>query len=101
MLEAAGGVNVFADVDRESVQVTTEMVLARAARRDTSRYGGNDVAAARLERRCEARSLGPLASVPPSATSGSSVLTGKALTVPGPRVAEVAERMFQALHPPK
>jgi len=29
------------------------------------------------------------------------VLTGKALTVPGPRVAEVAERMFQALHPSK
>jgi hypothetical protein len=30
MLEAAGGANVFADVDRESVQATTELILARA-----------------------------------------------------------------------
>ena len=30
MLDAAGGVNVFADVERESVQATTELVLTRA-----------------------------------------------------------------------
>ena len=29
MLEAAGGTNVFADVKRQSVQATTELILAR------------------------------------------------------------------------
>ncbi len=30
MLDAAGGTNVFADVQRQSLQATTEMVIARA-----------------------------------------------------------------------
>ena len=30
LIEVAGGVNVFADVRRESVQATTELILARA-----------------------------------------------------------------------
>ena len=29
MLEAAGGDNVFSDIDRESVQATAELILAR------------------------------------------------------------------------
>ncbi len=99
MLEVAGGVNVFADVDRESVQVTTELVLARAP--DVILEVRSADIATEAEAAGEARSWAPLASVPAVRNQRVIVLTGKALTVPGPRVAEVAERMFQALHPPK
>jgi len=99
MLEAAGGVNVFADVDRESVQVTTEVVLARAP--DVILEVRSADIDTEAEAASEARSWAPLASVPAVRNRRVIVLTGKALTVPGPRVAEVAERMFQALHSSK
>jgi iron complex transport system substrate-binding protein len=99
MLETAGGVNVFADVDRESVQVTTELVLARAPEVILEVRSADITTEAEGAR--EARSWAPLASVPAVRNQRVIVLTGKALTVPGPRVAEVAERMFQALHPSK
>jgi iron complex transport system substrate-binding protein len=99
MLDAAGGVNVFADVDRESVQVTTEVVLARAP--DVILEVRSADIDTEAEAASEARSWAPLASVPAVRNRRVIVLTGKALTVPGPRVAEVAERMFQALHSSK
>ena len=99
MLGVAGGINVFADVDRESVQVTTEIVLARAPDVILEVRSADIVTEAEAAR--EARSWAPLASVPAVRNQRVIVLTGKALTVPGPRVAEVAERMFQALHPSK
>jgi iron complex transport system substrate-binding protein len=97
MLVAAGGTNVFADVDRESVQATTELVLARAP--DVILEVRSADIATEAEAAREAGSWAPLASVPAVRSGRVVVLTGKALTVPGPRVAEVVERMFQALHP--
>jgi ABC-type hemin transport system substrate-binding protein len=47
----------------------------------------------------ESASWAPLASVPAVRNRRVIVLTGQGLTVPGPRVATVAERMFRALHP--
>ena len=82
MLEAAGGVNVFADVARESVQATTELVLARAPDvilEVRSADIESDAEAAR-----EARSWSPLASVPAVRNRRVIVLTGQGLTVPGP-----------------
>ena len=99
MLVAAGGVNVFADVDRESIQATTELVLARAPDvilEVRSADIGSPEEAAR-----EARSWAPLASVPAVRDQRVVVLTGQGLTVPGPRVVDVVERMYQALHPAK
>jgi iron complex transport system substrate-binding protein len=97
MLEAAGGTNVFADVDRESVQVTTELVLARAPDVILEVRSADIGSAADAAR--EAQSWSPLASVPAVRNKRVVVLTGRGLTVPGPRVAEIVERMFQALHP--
>jgi iron complex transport system substrate-binding protein len=97
MLDAAGGTNIFADIDRESVQATTELILARAPDvilevRSADITSGQEAAA-------EAASWAPLASVPAVRGNRVIVLTGKGLTVPGPRVAEVVERMYRALHP--
>jgi iron complex transport system substrate-binding protein len=95
MLVAAGGDNVFADVDREAVQATTELVLARAPEvilelRSADIRTDEEAAA-------EARSWQPLASVPAVRNRRVIVLTGRGLTVPGPRVAEVVERIERVL----
>lgn len=97
MLVAAGGENVFGDVARESVQATTEIILARAPEvilelRSEGAGGSADV-------RREIRSWTPLASVPAVKSGRVLILAGKGLTVPGPRIAEHVERIAAALHP--
>jgi iron complex transport system substrate-binding protein len=95
MLEAAGGRNVFADVARESVQATTELILARAPEVILEVRSADILTAEEAAR--EAASWAPLASVPAVRGQRVVVLTGRGLTVPGPRVADVVERMADAL----
>jgi iron complex transport system substrate-binding protein len=95
MLEAAGGANVFADVNRESVQATTELILARAPEVILEVRSADILTAEEAAR--EAASWTPLASVPAVRQNRVIVLTGKGLTVPGPRVADVVQRMAEAL----
>jgi iron complex transport system substrate-binding protein len=97
MLEAAGGANVFADVAQQSVQATTELVLARAPDvilelRERPDRTEADTAAARA-------AWGRLAAVPAVRSGRVLVLAGDGLVVPGPRVAAAVERMAAALHP--
>jgi iron complex transport system substrate-binding protein len=96
MLEVAGGTNVFADVDRESVQATTELILARRPE-------------VILEVRGDATEAGPLAtetavwralpSVPAVRTGRIRLIVDERIVRPGPRVAEGAELLARALHP--
>jgi iron complex transport system substrate-binding protein len=95
MLEAAGGINVFADVARESVQATTELILARAPEVILEVRSADILTADEAAR--EAASWAPLASVPAVRGKRVVVLTGRGLTVPGPRVADVVQRMADAL----
>lgn len=95
MLVAAGGDNVFADVDREAVQATTELILARAP--DVILEVRSADITTDAEAAAEARSWQPLASVPAVRDGRVIVLTGRGLTVPGPRVAEVVERIERVL----
>lgn len=95
MLEAAGGVNVFADIDRESVQATTELVLARAPDLILEVRSADILTAEEAAR--EAASWAPLASVPAVRGKRVIVLTGRGLTVPGPRVADVVQQIADAL----
>jgi len=95
MLVAAGGTNIFADIDRESVQATTELILARAPEVILEVRSSDILSREEAER--EAASWRPLASVPAVRQNRVVVLTGKGLTVPGPRVAEVVARMADAL----
>lgn len=95
MLLTAGGANVFADVQQEAVQATTELVLARAP----------DVVLELHERRewtdAETRAAQALwRRLPalPAVKSGRVViLAGEGLVVPGPRVATAVERLAAAL----
>jgi iron complex transport system substrate-binding protein len=90
MLEAAGGANVFADAKRQSIQATTELVLARAP----------DVI-------IEIESTGTpnpeawnaLGSVPAVRNHRVYLLLGDEMVNPGPRVAQAVRRIAHALHP--
>jgi iron complex transport system substrate-binding protein len=91
LLDVAGADNVFADVARENVQATTELLLTRAP-------------AVIVELR-----TGPRAAESPSpwlalpglpAVKAGRVLTleGDQFVVPGPRLGEAAQAMSKALH---
>jgi len=95
MLEVAGGIDVLADQQRQSVMMSTEMVLARApdvivelryARRDTTET--DDI-----------RAWDALPAVPAVRNRRVVVLRGEEFVVPGPRVALATERLARALHP--
>jgi iron complex transport system substrate-binding protein len=98
MLGIAGGVNVFADVARESVQPSIETMLARAPEfilevRATGMLApADDIAQAK-------RAWGALASVPAVRQGHILILSGEHLVVPGPRVVQGTEAFARALHP--
>lgn len=97
MLGVAGGVNVFADVARESVQPSIETMLARAPEvilevRATGLLAATDVAQAK-------RVWAALAAVPAVKQGRIEILTGEHLVVPGPRVVQATEAFARALHP--
>lgn len=96
MLERAGATNVFADVQQESVQASTEMVLARAPEvivevraSHEDLFGGGD------EREPWAR----LPSLPAVRDRRVYLLTGRMFVVPGPHVVEGVAQLARALHP--
>ena len=97
MLVAAGGEDVLSDIDKESAQVSTEMILARKP----------DVilelnAATRLNDADLKAVTDPwmtLSSVPAVRNKRVIILTGPGMTVPGPRVVDGLEKMAKALHP--
>lgn len=97
MLGIAGGVNVFADVAKESAQPSIETILARAPEviievRAAGLIGASDVAEAK-------RAWGALASVPAVRRGRIETLVGEHLVVPGPRVVQGTEAIARALHP--
>ena len=95
LLDLAGGVNVFADVQRESVQASTELVLAR--RPDVIvelRASSVDAQAARTLV-AEWKVVG---SVPAIRDGRIHIIADDRTFVPGPRVAESARLIARALH---
>jgi iron complex transport system substrate-binding protein len=96
LVETAGGANVFADVDAESVQASSELILARAP--DVIiELRSIDIPAGQ-EQVAEVRTWDALASVPAVRNGRIHLLTGRWLVVPGPRVADSAEAIARALH---
>jgi len=96
MLEVAGGVNVFADLQREAVQPSVETLLARAPEVVLEiRAAGLAPGGA-----ADARDVwAALASIPAVRNGRIYVLRGAHLVVPGPRVVEATEAFARALHP--
>lgn len=99
MLEVAGGENVFADVARESVQATTELILTRAPDVILEVREGPELSAAEVGRRID--DWRRLSSVPAVRAGRVHVVSGDGLVVPGPRVAAAVERLAGVLHPPR
>jgi iron complex transport system substrate-binding protein len=97
MLVIAGGQGVFADVKRESVQATTETILARAPE-VILELRADEMSGKELEDEMAAWSR--LAAVPAVKNKRIHFITGGQMTVPGPRVADGIERMVEALHRP-
>jgi len=94
MLEAAGGVNVFADVKRQSIQTTSELAIARAPDviveigADTSSSSGRNL-----------RAWDAVGSIPAVRNKRIYLLRGDGMMNPGPRISQSVRRMAEVLHP--
>lgn len=96
MVTAAGGDNVFADIEQQAVQATTELILARKP----------DVI---LELRAESLSPEgeekeravwvPLGSIPAVRNDRIYILVDRRTVIPGPRIAGGVEAIARLLHP--
>ena len=99
MLDAAGAVNVFADVKRESVQPSQETLLVRAPE-VIIEIRASGLAESPTTHRRDAGGLERRSPRCPPCGSGASISSpATQLVVPGPRLAEGVEMMARALHP--
>jgi iron complex transport system substrate-binding protein len=96
MVAAAGGINVFADVKKQSVQATTELILARRPQAIVELRSGDMSPEQQLKELALWRRLPGV----PAVRSGRIVMiTDPRTVIPGPRVAEGTELIARALHP--
>jgi iron complex transport system substrate-binding protein len=97
MLEIAGGTNVFRDVEQQSVQATTEMLLARKPEEIIElRYGERMTAEQAAQ---DLRVWDTLASIPAVKSHRVHLLVGDEFVVPGPRVVDATRTLAHTLHP--
>lgn len=97
LLETAGGTDVFTDIKRESLQATTEILLARAPDvilevRPAANWTAEKLAAERAVWRT-------LSSLPAVRSGRVYLVADDRLSIPGPRLAEAAKMIAQVLHP--
>lgn len=97
MLEAAGGINVMADVKREGLQLSLEQLLARAPdvvleMRVTERWSA--------ERQAREEAAWRAVSIPAVRAGRVHFLPDEMLTIPGPRVAAAVKAIAQSLRRP-
>jgi iron complex transport system substrate-binding protein len=97
LLELAGGEDVWRDVRRESVEMSTEMVLARAPDVIIELHYGRSLSADQLA--AEALVWNGLPAVPAVRHKRVHLLLGDEFVVPGPRLATAAEQLSRAVHP--
>src|SRR5258708_3754595 len=97
MLEIAGGRNVFAAVQQQAVQASTEMLISSRPDVIIELVYGDSLKNADLAK--ELRAWDALASVPAVRSHRISALTGDEFVVPGPRVVEATRTLARALHP--
>ena len=96
MLTVAGGENLFADVKSQSVQATSELILARRPAIIV------ELRAVTLSESMRAREIAvwkALPGVPAVRTGRIAMLTDDRTMVPGPRVAEGTELIARVVHP--
>lgn len=97
LLDVAGGDNVFADINKQAVPASSEMILARRPEVIIElRYGDN---ARRSDPARDLKAWSPLGSVPAVKANQIHVLVGDQFVVPGPRIVEAARQLGLVLHP--
>jgi iron complex transport system substrate-binding protein len=97
MLESAGGGDVLADIPRQSVQMSAEMVLARAPEAIVELRYGERARAPSLD--SVRRAWSALPGVPAVKNGRIYLLVGDEFVVPGPRVVDAVRRIAAVLHP--
>jgi iron complex transport system substrate-binding protein len=97
MLDVAGGVNVFADVPRESAQPSSETLIARKP--DVIIEVQAEGMIAPSDAAADKAVWSPLSSIPAVRNGRVHILTGQYLVVPGPRFVQATEALARALHP--
>ena len=97
MLDAAGGADIFADVKRQNLQATTEMLIARAPDVIVEVHSGGAWSEERI--RGEQRAWNSLPSLPAVRSGRVYELVDDRLSIPGPRVAEAVRLLARTLHP--
>jgi iron complex transport system substrate-binding protein len=95
LLEIAGGSDVLSDLKRQSVQMSTEAILARAPDVIIELRYGDPIPPERLA--SERRVWDALSSVPAVRNGRVHVLTGDEFVIPGPRVVDAARRLAEAV----
>jgi cobalamin transport system substrate-binding protein len=96
VLDVAGGDNVFADIKRQSVEASTEMILARQPDAIVDLWYGDSARTLDLAR--EQNVWNALASVPAVRNKQVHILVGDDFVSPGPRVVDAARKLARALH---
>jgi len=97
LLDVAGSENVFSDIKQQSVQASTEMILARRPDVIIELRYGDDQRAYNIERELQPWQM--LASVPAVRNKRVHLLVGDEFVVPGPRIVNAARRFAETLHP--
>lgn len=95
LLVTAGGIDVFDDVKRQSLQVTTEVLLARAPDVVLEVHPSPAWTPAQIAK--ERAVWNALPSLPAVRTNRVLMLSDDRLVIPGPRVAEAARLIAEAL----
>lgn len=96
MVAAAGGDNVFADMNQQAVQATSELIIARKP--DVILELRAEPLSAEREGR-ELAAWKQLSSVPAARNGRLHLVADRRTVVPGPRVAEGTELIARILHP--
>lgn len=97
VLVLAGGTDALGDLSRQSVDMSTEMILMRAPEVIIELHYGDSVKPEIFD--AERRVWNALASVPAVKNQRVYLLDGLEFVVPGPRIVIAAERIARTLHP--
>lgn len=96
LLELAGGSDVLADLHRQSVDMSTEMILTRAPEVILELHYGDSLKPEQFD--IERRVWNALPSVPAVKNNRVFLLGGDEFVVPGPRIVIAADRFARTLH---
>jgi iron complex transport system substrate-binding protein len=97
LLAIAGGADVLADIPRQSVQMSMEMILTRTPDVVIELHYATALRADQLT--AERRAWNALPSLPAVRDNRVYLLVGDEFVVPGPRIVMAARRLAGTLHP--